>query len=268
MPGRSFPSRRAARTVVAWPDARPGMTDSRTVIERYVAAIQAQDLDAVRDCFAEDATWWLGGELALSGTWRGRDAILGDFFGSIPRLYDTESISVEITGMVGGGRSRRAGVDIAVPAHHRRRAVREPVRGRVHVARRPHRRGAGVHGHAVRGGRSSPPSADHARSARLAASASGSRPRGARTGRPPPRPPSAAAGRACRPAARAPRSTISAPPSSRGSTQWANATRTVPGSSQPANASAPSSARVVAGERPDPPAQPADERVLGLLEHA
>jgi len=79
------------------------MTESRTVIERYVAAVAARDMDTVRDCFAEDATWWLGGELPLSGTWRGRDAILGDFLGSIPRLYQPETISLEVTSLIAEG---------------------------------------------------------------------------------------------------------------------------------------------------------------------
>jgi uncharacterized protein len=79
------------------------MTDSRAVIERYVTAVAARDMDTVRDLFAEDATWWLGGELPLSGTWRGRDAILGDFLGSIPRLYRPETISLEITSLIAEG---------------------------------------------------------------------------------------------------------------------------------------------------------------------
>jgi uncharacterized protein len=79
------------------------MTDSRTVVERYVAAIQAGDTATIRELFAEHATWWLGGELPLSGTWRGRDAILGDFLGSIPRLYRPETISIEITSLLADG---------------------------------------------------------------------------------------------------------------------------------------------------------------------
>ncbi len=79
------------------------MTDSRTVIERYVAAVEKRDMDTVHSLFAEDATWWLGGELPLSGTWRGRDAILGDFLGSIPRLYQPETISIEVTGLLADG---------------------------------------------------------------------------------------------------------------------------------------------------------------------
>ena len=79
------------------------MTDPCTVLERYVAAVAERDMDTVRDLFAEDATWWLGGELPLSGTWRGRDAILGDFLGSIPRLYQPETISIEITSLIAEG---------------------------------------------------------------------------------------------------------------------------------------------------------------------
>jgi uncharacterized protein (TIGR02246 family) len=79
------------------------MTDPRTVIERYVAAVEQGDMETVRELFAEDATWWLGGELPLSGTWRGRDAILGDFLGSIPRLYRPDSISIEVTSLIADG---------------------------------------------------------------------------------------------------------------------------------------------------------------------
>ena len=79
------------------------MTDPRTVLERYVAAVAERDMETVRDLFAEDATWWLGGELPLSGTWRGREAILGDFLGSIPRLYQPDTISIEITSLIAEG---------------------------------------------------------------------------------------------------------------------------------------------------------------------
>jgi ketosteroid isomerase-like protein len=75
----------------------------RTVIERYVAAVETGDTDTIRDCFDEDATWWLGGELPLSGTWRGREAILGDFLGSLPRLYEPGSIDVTITSLLADG---------------------------------------------------------------------------------------------------------------------------------------------------------------------
>jgi ketosteroid isomerase-like protein len=50
------------------------------VLVRYVAAVQAGDADAKRELFAEDATWTIhAGQLAISGTWAGRDAIIDEF---------------------------------------------------------------------------------------------------------------------------------------------------------------------------------------------
>jgi hypothetical protein len=40
---------------------------------------QAGDAEAVQASFAADATWTLGGELPMSGTWRGRAAIVEEF---------------------------------------------------------------------------------------------------------------------------------------------------------------------------------------------
>jgi ketosteroid isomerase-like protein len=42
--------------------------DNKQVIDRYVAALAAGDADAVSDFFAPDATWWLAGDLPISGT--------------------------------------------------------------------------------------------------------------------------------------------------------------------------------------------------------
>jgi len=51
------------------------------VVARYVNAVAAGDLDTIVDSFADDATWTYPGNLPLSGTWRGRDAIINDFLG-------------------------------------------------------------------------------------------------------------------------------------------------------------------------------------------
>jgi uncharacterized protein len=77
--------------------------DNKQVMERYVAALEAGDAEAVRDFFAEDATWWLVGDLPMSGTWSGRDAIMDDFFGTAMAQYAPGSISLEVTGMVAEG---------------------------------------------------------------------------------------------------------------------------------------------------------------------
>jgi uncharacterized protein len=77
--------------------------DTKQVMERYVAALAAGDADAVREFFALDATWWLAGELAISGTWVGRDTIMEDFFGTAMARYEPGSVSLEVTGMVAEG---------------------------------------------------------------------------------------------------------------------------------------------------------------------
>ena len=123
------------------------MTDSKQVVERYVTAVAAGDEHAIRDSFAEDATWWLGGDLPISGTWNGREAIMGDFLATAMAFYEPGTVSLEVTGMVAEGdrvtlewtsRARTAA----------RRALRELLHRRLHRARRPDRGRPRVHGHA------------------------------------------------------------------------------------------------------------------------
>jgi uncharacterized protein len=76
---------------------------SKTVVLKYVEALQRGDADAVRDSFAEQATWWLAGELPLSGTWRGRDQILDEFLASAMQYYDPDTVSIEVTNVVAEG---------------------------------------------------------------------------------------------------------------------------------------------------------------------
>jgi ketosteroid isomerase-like protein len=74
--------------------------DGKTVIRAYVSALLEGDVDAVRGLFAEDATWTLAaGDLPISGTFEGRDAILGGFLESALSRYEPGSIELQITGM-------------------------------------------------------------------------------------------------------------------------------------------------------------------------
>jgi uncharacterized protein (TIGR02246 family) len=59
---------------------------ARAVLQRYLDALVAGDLPAIADSFAEDATWWLHGDLPMSGTKRGRDEII-EFLVSAGVLY-------------------------------------------------------------------------------------------------------------------------------------------------------------------------------------
>ena len=53
--------------------------NGRAAVERYLAAAEAGDTEAVRQVFAEDASCQLGGDLPISGRWNGRDAIVDEF---------------------------------------------------------------------------------------------------------------------------------------------------------------------------------------------
>ncbi len=78
--------------------------DSKEILTRYVAALQAGDERAVRDSFAEDAVWTLhAGELPISGTWAGRDAILDEFLAGALAYYEPDSIELEVTSMIAEG---------------------------------------------------------------------------------------------------------------------------------------------------------------------
>ena len=74
------------------------------MLRRYVAAVEAGDEEAIRELFAEDATWTShAGELPISGTWAGRDAIVDEFLATGMAYYEPGSVSLEITGMVAEG---------------------------------------------------------------------------------------------------------------------------------------------------------------------
>jgi uncharacterized protein (TIGR02246 family) len=77
--------------------------DNKQVMTGYIGALAAGDAEAVRGFFAEDATWWLVGDLPISGTWHGRDAIMEEFFGMAMARYEPDSIDLEVTAMVAEG---------------------------------------------------------------------------------------------------------------------------------------------------------------------
>jgi uncharacterized protein len=78
-------------------------TSSKAAVERYIGAVETGDERRIRDCFAEDAIWQLGGELPISGTWNGLDAIVDEFLATAMRYYAPGSVSLEVTGIVAEG---------------------------------------------------------------------------------------------------------------------------------------------------------------------
>ena len=79
-------------------------TDPAAVVTRYSHAVRAGDAELIRDSFAEDATWEYPGDLPLSGTWRGRDAIVNDFLGSMGPLFEPGApVTIELTNILSAG---------------------------------------------------------------------------------------------------------------------------------------------------------------------
>jgi ketosteroid isomerase-like protein len=64
------------------------MVSARDVVERYVKALQDGDLAALRASFAPDATWWLRGDLPVSGTYTGATEILDGFLAAMVARLD------------------------------------------------------------------------------------------------------------------------------------------------------------------------------------
>jgi uncharacterized protein (TIGR02246 family) len=79
-------------------------TESKTVVERYAAAVSAGDAETALALFAPDATWTLAaGDLPIAGTWEGRDTIINEFLATAMSYYAPGSVDIEVTGMVAEG---------------------------------------------------------------------------------------------------------------------------------------------------------------------
>ena len=77
--------------------------DAKAILSRYVEAVEVGDAETIADSFAETATWTLAGELPISGTWEGREAIIDEFLRTAMSNYEPGSVSLEITGMIAEG---------------------------------------------------------------------------------------------------------------------------------------------------------------------
>jgi len=72
------------------------------VVIRYVEAARDGMSAVIRDSFAEDATWEYPGDLPLSGTYRGIDAIVTEFLGGAAALM-APGVVLELTNVVAEG---------------------------------------------------------------------------------------------------------------------------------------------------------------------
>ena len=80
------------------------MTNPKHVVQRYLDALVAGDLDEIRESFAEDASWTILGDLPIGSRWRGREAIVDEFLtGVAGSLYEAGSVQFEFPTLIGEG---------------------------------------------------------------------------------------------------------------------------------------------------------------------
>jgi ketosteroid isomerase-like protein len=77
---------------------------AKQTVQRYLDALVAGDITAIRDSFAEDATWSMHSDLPIAGPWKGRDAIVDDFLSTVGgELYEPGSVSFEFPLLIAEG---------------------------------------------------------------------------------------------------------------------------------------------------------------------
>ena len=86
-------------------EQRDGRTEqTRRVVEAYVGVLGRGDLAALRASFAPDATWTVGGDMPVSGTWCGPEGIIDGFLAQMTERLDTSRpVTQEIHGIVADG---------------------------------------------------------------------------------------------------------------------------------------------------------------------
>ena len=90
-----------------------GAQQSKKFVLSFIEHLSAGDVDAVMAAFTDDVTWWLPGSLPVSGTFKGKQAILEDFFGKAFPFFEPGSLANILNGDAADSACPRSG--FAVP---------------------------------------------------------------------------------------------------------------------------------------------------------
>jgi uncharacterized protein len=80
-----------------------GNAENKQVVLGFVEALSSGNFDALKAALADDATWWIPGSLPVSGTHRGKKAIMEDFFGKAVTLFEPRSLSIQVRNAIAEG---------------------------------------------------------------------------------------------------------------------------------------------------------------------
>ncbi|HEY0278107.1 MAG TPA: nuclear transport factor 2 family protein [Solirubrobacterales bacterium] len=79
-------------------------TAPKQVLQRYLDALVAGDIETIRDSFAEDATWTIKADLPIAGPWIGRDQIIDDFLTTVmSERFEAGSHAFDFPTMIADG---------------------------------------------------------------------------------------------------------------------------------------------------------------------
>jgi hypothetical protein len=67
-----------------------------TLVSDFLAAMGRVDIPALSELLADDASWWLGGDMPVSGLYEGKDAVIGGFLASAAALFEPGSLGFNL----------------------------------------------------------------------------------------------------------------------------------------------------------------------------
>lgn len=74
-------------------------TPNGRLAEDFLAAMGRMDIGAISEYLEDDATWWMPGDLPVSGYYEGKLDIVGGFLASASALFEPGSLAFEIRGI-------------------------------------------------------------------------------------------------------------------------------------------------------------------------
>lgn len=73
----------------------PSHTLDAELVRDFLAAMGRMDLGSLGEMLAADATWWIAGDLPVSGLYKGRAAVMGEFLSCAAALFEPGSLGFE-----------------------------------------------------------------------------------------------------------------------------------------------------------------------------
>ena len=78
--------------------------NAKQVVTRFLDAVTEGDDATITDSFATDASWSVAGDIpGVTGTFEGRDSILGEFLASALQLFEPGSMNFVVRSIVAEG---------------------------------------------------------------------------------------------------------------------------------------------------------------------